>query len=72
VHQLGGLLSDGPRQDRMSVADRADGDAGAQVEVTAPVGVEELTAPPADEDDGGGPVIPKHARPRQGNQVGVV
>ena len=71
VHQARRLLGDGAREHRVPVAHRAHGDAGAEVEPAAPVGVEHLAAATAHERERGRLVVGVEALAREGDE-GVV
>jgi hypothetical protein len=55
----------------MRVPEDAHGDAGAEVEHAAAVGVEELAPAPAHEDEGRRSVVRVEALPRQGQEFRV-
>ncbi len=71
MHERRRLIGDGANERRVGVPDDAHGDAGAEVEHAATVGVEQLAAAPAHEREGRGAVVRVKALFRQGQQVRV-
>ena len=71
VHQRRRLVGDGAHERRVRVPDDAHGDAGAEVEHAATLGVEELAAAAAHEGERRGPVVRVEALLRQGHEVRV-
>ena len=71
VHDARRLLGDGARECRVPMADRAHGDARAEVEPAPTIGVEKLAAAAAHDGERRGLVIGIEALAGEGDEVGV-